>query len=101
MSAHYEVTQGWRLRAVVHRRVNFLVEPNMLTTRLYISALTLCFLILVVANHRLGILEGIVVTCAMVYLILDVRSDLQEMRSELSMLKDLEQHASKLLRLNS
>lgn len=73
----------------------------MLATRLYISALTLCFLFLVIANRGLGILEAVVVTCAIVYLILDVRSDLQELKSELSMLKDLEQYVSKLSGLNS
>ena len=73
----------------------------MLTIRLYISALTLLFLILVLANRGLGVLEGTVVTCAILYLILDVRSDLQELKSELSMLKELEQNVSKLLRLNS
>ena len=73
----------------------------MLATRLYISALTLCFLFLVIANRGLGILEAVVVTCAIIYLILDVRSDLQELKSELSMLKDLEQYVSKLTGLNS
>ena len=73
----------------------------MLSIRLFISALTLCFLILVIANRGLGILEAVVVTGAIVYLILDVRSDLQELKSELSMLKDLEQNLSKLLELNS
>ena len=74
---------------------------HMLAIRLYISALALCFLTLVIANRGLGVLEAIVVTCAIVYLILDVRSDLQELKSELSMLQDLEQHVSKLLGLNS
>ena len=73
----------------------------MLAIRLYISALALCFLILVIANRGLGVLEAIVVTCAIVYLILDVRSDLQELKSELSMLQDLEQHVAKLSGLNS
>lgn len=73
----------------------------MLAIRLYISTLTLCFLILVIANRGLGILEAIVVTCALVYLILDVRTDLQERKSELSLLKDLEQLVSKLRGLNS
>ena len=73
----------------------------MLAVRLYISALTLCFLSLVLANRSLGILEAIVVTCAIVYLILDVRSDLQELKSELSMLQDIEQNVSKLSKLNS
>ncbi|HEU4930882.1 MAG TPA: hypothetical protein VFT48_02330 [Pyrinomonadaceae bacterium] len=54
-----------------------------------------------IANRGLGILEAVVVTCAIVYLILDVRSDLQALKSELSMLKDLEQYVSKLTGLNS
>jgi len=73
----------------------------MLAIRLYISALALCFLILVIANRGLGVLEAIVVTCALVYLILDVRIELQELKSELSILQDLEQRVSELLSLNS
>jgi Ca2+/Na+ antiporter len=73
----------------------------MLAIRLYISVLALCFLILVIANRGLGVLEAIVVTCALVYLILDVRTELQELKSELSMLQDLEQRVSELLSLNS
>jgi Ca2+/Na+ antiporter len=73
----------------------------MLAIRLYISALALCFLILVIANRGLGVLEAIVVTCALVYLILDVRTELQELKSELGMLQDLEQRVSELLSLNS
>ena len=69
--------------------------------RLYISALTLVFLFAVLANRGLGILEGVVVTCAVLYLILDVRTELQELKAELSMLKDLEQQVSKLLSLHS
>jgi hypothetical protein len=73
----------------------------MLAIRLYISALTVFFLVGVIANRGLGILEAIVVTCALVYLILDVRTELQELKSELSMLQDLEQRVSELLSLNS
>lgn len=73
----------------------------MLAIRLYISALTLFFLIVVIANRGLGLLEAIVVTCAIVYLILDVRTELHELKSELSLLRELEQHVSKLLSLNS
>ena len=73
----------------------------MLAIRLYISALTLVFLFVVLANRGLGILEGVVITCAVLYLILDVRNELQELKSELSMLKDLEQQVSKLLSLHS
>ena len=73
----------------------------MLATQVYISALTLFFLVVVLANRGVGILEAIVVTCAIVYLILDVRSELQELKSELSTLQDLEQHVSRLLQSNS
>jgi len=73
----------------------------MLVIRLYISALTVFFLTVVIANRGLGILEAIVVTCALVYLILDVRTELQELKSELNMLQDLEQRVSELLSLNS
>lgn len=91
MRAHYGVLKGPRLRVVEH----------MLAIKLYISALTLFFLIVVVANRGLGMLEAIVVTCALVYLILDARSELHELKSELSVLTDLEQHVSKLLNSNS
>ena len=73
----------------------------MLAIRVYISVLALCFLILVIAYRGLGVLEAIIVICALVYLILDVRVELQELKSELSMLSELEQHVSKVLGLNS
>jgi len=73
----------------------------MLAIRIYISALTLFFLIVVIANRGLGLLEAIVVTCAILYLILDVRTELHELKAELSMLSELEQYVSKLLSLNS
>ena len=73
----------------------------MLAIRIYISALTILFLIVVIANRGLGLLEAIVVTCAVLYLILDVRTELQELKSELSMLTALYEDVSKLLGLNS
>ena len=73
---------------------------NMIAIRLYISALTLFFLVTVIANRGLGVLEAIVITCALVYLILDVRAELHELKSELGMLQDLEQRVSELLSLN-
>jgi hypothetical protein len=72
----------------------------MLAIRLYISALTLIFLTVVIANRGLGILEGIVITCALLYLILDVRSDLQSRKIEFRLLQELEQHISELRRQN-
>ena len=70
----------------------------MLAIRLYICALTILFLFLVTANRGFGILEAIVITCAIVYLILDTRTDLQALRNELRLLQELEKHLSLLLR---
>jgi hypothetical membrane protein len=70
----------------------------MLTIRLYICALTFLFLFLVIANRGLGILEGVVIACALLYLILDVRTDLKVLKNELQLLKELEKRISVLLR---
>ena len=70
----------------------------MLTIRLYICALTFLFLFLVIANRGLGILEAVVITCALSYLILDVRSDLLALKTELRSLNELEKQVSLLLR---
>lgn len=70
----------------------------MLAIRIYISALTLVFLFLVIANRGLGILEAVVITCAVVYLILDVRTDLQTSKLEFGLLQELEQRVSELRR---
>jgi hypothetical protein len=70
----------------------------MLAIRLYISALTLIFLGLVITHRGLGLLEGVVITCAVVYLILDVRTELQSLKLEFRLLQELEQHISKLRR---
>lgn len=70
----------------------------MLAIRLYISALTLVFLFLVITHRGLGILEAIVITCAIIYLIIDVRTDLQMLKAEFRLLQTLEQHISELLR---
>ena len=70
----------------------------MLAIRLYISALTLVFLVLVITHGGPGLLEAVVITCAVVYLILDVRTELQSLKLEFRLLQELEQHISKLLR---
>ena len=70
----------------------------MLAIRLYVCALTSIFLFLVIANRGLGILEAVVITCSILYLILDVRTDLQMLRNELRLLKELEKQVSLLLR---
>jgi hypothetical membrane protein len=69
----------------------------MLAIRLYVCALTSLFLMLVIANGGLELLEAIVITCAIVYLILDVRTELQTAKAELQLLQELEQRISLLL----
>ena len=70
----------------------------MLAIRLYVSALTLVFLFLVITHRGLGLLEGVVITCAVVYLILDARIELQSLKDEFRLLQELEQYISKLRR---
>jgi multisubunit Na+/H+ antiporter MnhB subunit len=70
----------------------------MLLIRLFISALTLLFLFLVITSRDLGMLEGIVITCALIYLILDTRDELHARKLELQCLQDMEQGISTLLR---
>ena len=70
----------------------------MLAIRIYISALTLIFLVLVITHRGLGLLEGVVITCAVVYLILDVRTELQSLKLEFRLLQELEQYVSELRR---
>jgi hypothetical protein len=94
LSRHYADNECLRLRAGEQRLVQFF----MMGIRLYIFALTLLFLVLVIANQNLGILEAIIITCATVYLILDVRTDLQSSRAELQLLKELEKQVSVFLR---
>ena len=69
----------------------------MLAIRLYVCALTIAFLVLVTMNRGIGVLEGIVITCAVVYLILDVRADLIVLKNELRQLEQLEKHLAVLL----
>ena len=52
----------------------------MFTIRIYLSALTLTFLV-VVMTRGINILEATVVVCSLLYMILDVREELQALRS--------------------
>jgi hypothetical protein len=70
----------------------------MLAIRLYISALTLVFLVLVTANRNVGVLEAIVITSAIIYLILDARTDLKMLKAEFRALQELEERISELRR---
>ena len=72
----------------------------MLAIRIYIIALTFIFLALVIASRGVGLLEGVVITCALLFLILDVRTDLQSLKLEFRLLQDLEHRISELLRQN-
>jgi len=69
----------------------------MLAIRLYVCALTSLFLFLVIAQRSLGILEAVVITCAILYLILDVHTDLKALKAELQLLKELEKQVALLL----
>ena len=52
----------------------------MFTIRIYLSALTLTFLV-VVMTRGINILEATVVVCSLLYMIFDVREELQALRS--------------------
>jgi len=69
----------------------------MLAIRLYISALTLLFLLLTIALRGLGMLEAIVIVAAMLFLIIDIRIDLKELKLEFRLLQELEQKLSELM----
>ena len=69
----------------------------MLSIRLYVCALTIGFLVLVNMDRGIGLLEAVVTTCALVYLILDVREELKTVKAELHQLEQLEKHLAVLL----
>ena len=66
----------------------------MLPLRLYVAALTLSFLIVVLATRGIGTLEAVVVVGPLLYLILDLREELVK-------LKQLEANTSLLISLLS
>ncbi len=53
----------------------------MFAIRIYLAALTLTFLILTGLTRGVGGLEAVVVVCPLIYLILDIREELQALRS--------------------
>ena len=69
----------------------------MLAVRLYVCALTIAFLVLVTMDRGIGLLEGLVITCAVVYLIIDVREELKIVKADLHQLEQLEKHLAVLL----
>ena len=54
---------------------------SMFAIRIYLSALTLTFLVVAILTRGIGVLEATVVVCPLLYMILDIREDLQALRS--------------------
>ena len=58
--------------------------------RLYLSALTLIFLLVTSLTGSLKLLQGVIITCSLLFLILDTRIDflaLKQIKSELTKTK--------------
>ena len=72
-------------------------RENIVAIRLYLSALTLVFLLVTVIDRHIGLLEAIVITSALVYLIPDTRERLQLVKADLKTLQQLEKKLSALL----
>ena len=53
----------------------------MFAIRIYLSALTLTFLVVALMTRGIGVLQATVVVCALLYTILDVREELKALRS--------------------
>jgi len=53
----------------------------MLAIRIYLSALTLTFLVVAAVTRGIGVLEATVVMCSLLYMIFDIREELQSLRS--------------------
>ncbi len=52
----------------------------MFVIRLYISALTLIFLLLALTTRAIGVLDAIVVVCPLLYMILEMKEELLSLR---------------------
>jgi hypothetical protein len=52
----------------------------MFAIRLYIAALTLAFLLTSVITSGIGVLHATILTCSVLYLILDLKEDLQDLK---------------------
>ena len=52
----------------------------MFAVRIYIVALTLAFLVATVMTRGIGVLSATVIVCPLLYLILDIREELQDLR---------------------
>jgi len=63
----------------------------MLLYRLYIALLALVFLLLTISLREVGLVEGTLVTCALLFLIFDTRLDLlrrREIEKQICLLLD-------------
>ena len=65
--------------------------------RIYLSALTLVFLIVAWMSDGVSVLEAIVVVCSLTYLILDTRENLLLVKGDLKTLEQFEKKLSVLL----
>ncbi len=52
----------------------------MFAIRLYISALILIFVLLALMTRDIGVLDAVVVVCPLLYLILDMKEELQTLK---------------------
>lgn len=52
----------------------------MLVYRLFIALLTLVYLLLSIFAQEIGALQGIIISCALLFLILDIRQDTDDIR---------------------
>lgn len=73
-------------------------QENIVAIRLYLSALTFVFLVLTWFDRGVGVLEAVIVTSALVYLILDAREHLQLAKTNVELLQQLEAKLSVLTR---
>ena len=69
----------------------------MLAIRIYVCALAMTFLFLSTMNRGVGLLEGVVITCAFVYMILDAHAELKLRKADLRQLENLEKQLAVLL----
>ena len=53
----------------------------MFAIRIYLSTLTLTFLVVSLMTRGIGVLEATVVVCSLLYMILDINEELQTLRS--------------------
>ena len=52
----------------------------MFAIRIYVAALTLTFLVVTLMTRGIGALEATVVVCPLLYMILNIREELQDLR---------------------